>query len=353
MDFTFTEEQQMMAAALRELAADICAPDQLRAVFDGRDTQAQARWARLAEMGLFGVLASESDGGMGLADADFILLAEEAGRAALPEPLIEQAALAIPTLRELAALPQVASLLPQLAAGIARIAVVHPCNPFANVPPGVTHWLVCEPGAVRLLEAAAVTAIAEPSVDAGRRLFRLTAFAQDTQPLAAGSAADEIGARLLDRGALYAAAQCLGVADRMLTIAVEYAKERQQFGKPIGSYQAIKHHLASVAVRLEFARAVVYGAVAHAESLSPRTLATVSHAKLAAVAAADLAARTSIQVHGAMGYSWEVDLHFYMKRAWALAGSWGDHSFHSRRVQALVCTEAFALGPDQTFERTA
>jgi alkylation response protein AidB-like acyl-CoA dehydrogenase len=352
MDFTFTEEQQMMAAALRELAADICAPEHLRAVFDGRDTQAEARWARLAEMGLFGVLASESDGGLGLGDADFILLAEEAGRAALPEPLIEQAALAVPTLREVAA-AQVAMLLPQLASGSARIAVAHSRNPCANVPPGVTHWLVCDPGTVRLLEAASVTAVAEPSVDAGRRLFRPSAFAAGSAILAAGSAADEISARLLSRGALYSAAESIGVAERVLAIGVEYAKDREQFGKPIGSYQAIKHHLASVAVRLEFARAVVYAAVAHAGNLGPRSLAAISHAKLAAVAAAELAARTAIQVHGAMGYSWEVDLHFYMKRAWALAGAWGDHSFHARRIQGLVCAEAFALGPDQTFERTA
>ena len=353
MDFTFTEEQQMMAGALRELAADICAPDALRALYDGRDTQAEARWSRLAEMGLFGVLAAESDGGMDLRDGDFVLLAEEAGRAALPEPLVEQAGVAVPALREVAELPQVAALLPQLAAGAARIAVVHPSNPYANVPPGLTHWLACDPEAIYLLEASAVEAVAEPSVDAGRRLFRPAALAPGATPLARDTQARELAERLLNRGALYAAAQCLGVAERMLSISVEYAKERLQFGKPIGSYQAIKHHLASVAVKLEFARAVVYGAVAHVGDLGPRSLAAVSHAKLAAVDTAELAARTAIQVHGAMGYSWEVDLHFYMKRAWALAGAWGDHSFHARCVQALVCAEAFPLGPDQTFERTA
>jgi alkylation response protein AidB-like acyl-CoA dehydrogenase len=91
----------------------------------------------------------------------------------------------------------------------------------------------------------------------------------------------------------------------------------------------------------------------HVGDLGARSLAAVSHAKLAATDAADLAARTAIQVHGAMGYSWELDLHFYMKRAWALAGAWGDRSFHARCMQTLVCGEAFPLGPDQTFERTA
>ncbi|MBS0577937.1 MAG: acyl-CoA/acyl-ACP dehydrogenase [Proteobacteria bacterium] len=352
MDFTFTEEQQLMAGAFRELTADICAPEQLRALYDGRDTQAEARWARLAELGLFGVLAAEGDGGLGLADADFILLAEEAGHAALPEPLVEQAAVALPALGAHAGLPSVKALLPQLASGEARLALAHSRNPLANLPPAPTHWLLCESDAAYLIEAAGVDVIVEPSIDAGRRLGRPVVRAS-AAPLCRGAVARALGENVLSRAALYVAAQSLGVGARMLAISVAYAKEREQFGKPIGAYQAIKHHLASVAVKLEFARAVVYAAVAHVGRTGARSLAALSHAKLAAADAADLAARMAIQVHGAMGYSWEVDLHFYMKRAWALAGAWGDHSFHSRRLQGLVCEEAFALGPDQTFERTA
>jgi alkylation response protein AidB-like acyl-CoA dehydrogenase len=147
---------------------------------------------------------------------------------------------------------------------------------------------------------------------------------------------------------VFSAAQCLGLTERMLTLAADYARERVQFGKPIGSYQAVKHHLASVAVKLEFARPVVYAAVTRLEGIDARTEACASHAKLAAADAAELAARTAIQVHGAMGYSWELDLHFFMKRAWALAGAWGERGFHARRLQALVCSK-LALGPDQTF----
>jgi alkylation response protein AidB-like acyl-CoA dehydrogenase len=353
MDFTFSEEQRMMAGAFRELTADLCTPEALRALFEGRDTAAGERWKRLAELGLFGVLAPQKSGGMGLEAADFVLLAEEAGRAALPEPLSEQAALAVPALLELAAEPAAAALLPQLASGTARIAVTHPQNARANVPPGLTHWLLCAPEAVTLARAEEITAVAAVSVDAGRRLLEPHAPAGAGEILARGARAQAIGARLLNRGAVFSAAQCLGLAERMITLAAEYAKERVQFGKPIGSYQAIKHHLASVQVKLEFARPVVYAAVTRAADLDPRAAATASHAKLAAGDAAELAARTAIQVHGAMGYSWELDLHFYMKRAWALQGAWGDRSFHARRVQSLVCGGALALGPDQTFARTA
>jgi alkylation response protein AidB-like acyl-CoA dehydrogenase len=353
MDFTFSEEQRMMAAALRELSEDVCAPRRLRELFDGRDAGAEQRWTRLAEMGLFGVRAPEASGGLALQDADFILLAEESGRAALPEPLVEQAALAVPALAELIDEPAAAEVLPALAVGRARVAVTHPQNVRASVPPGVTHWLLCTADTTTLAQAGEVSAVATPSVDAGRRLFEPASVRGEAKTLARGTRARQVAARLLNRGAVFTAAQCLGLTERMLGLTAEYAKERTQFGKPIGAYQAIKHQLASVAVKLEFARPVVYAAVTRLEHDGPHADVAASHAKLAAVAAADLAARTGIQVHGAMGYSWEVDLHFYMKRAWALAGSWGDHNFHARRVQTLVCGGALALGPDQTFARTA
>ena len=108
-----------------------------------------------------------------------------------------------------------------------------------------------------------------------------------------------------------------------------------------------------MAVKLEFARPVVYAAVTRLADADARAEAAVSHAKLAAGDAAELAARTAMQVHGAMGYSWELDLHFYMKRAWALQGAWGERNLHARRLQALVCDGVLPLGPDQTFARTA
>lgn len=338
----------MMAAALRELTADLCTSQVLRDVFDGRDALAEERWQRLAQLGLFGVRAPAASGGLALADADFVLLAEEAGRAALPEPLTEQAALAVPALAELADVPAAAALLPSVASGEARIAIAHPDNPLVSVPPGLSHWLLCTPRGILLAAADAVPAPARTSVDAGRRLLEPQPAAVTGITLASGARATGVAARILNRGSVFSAAQCLGVSERMLTLAADYARERVQFGKPIGAYQAVKHHLASVAVKLEFARPVVYAAVTRLAHADARTAADASHAKLAAADAAELAARTAIQVHGAMGYSWELDLHFFMKRAWALAGAWGERSFHARRLQTLVCSQ-LALGPDQTF----
>lgn len=339
----------MMAGALRELTADLCAAERLRALFDGHDSASEERWQRLAELGLFAVLAPAGSGGLGLGDADFVLLAEEAGRAALPEPLTEQAAVAVPALAELSAAAAAARLLPRLASGAARIAVAHPQNPLTHAPPGLTHWLLCTPERIGLAEAGEVPALTRASVDAGRRLLEPSVGAAAGATLATGALAAAVCERVLNRGSVYGAAQCLGLTERMLGLAADYAKERVQFGKPIGSYQAIKHQLANVAVKLEFARPVVYAAVTRVAELDAHAQAAASHAKLAAGDAAEFAARTAIQVHGAMGYSWELDLHFFMKRAWALAGAWGDRSFHARRVQGLVCGARLALGPDQTF----
>jgi alkylation response protein AidB-like acyl-CoA dehydrogenase len=114
----------------------------------------------------------------------------------------------------------------------------------------------------------------------------------------------------------------------------------------------VKHQFASAQVKLEFARPVVYAAAAALEGPVERAQVAVSHAKLAAVAATDACARIAMQSHGAMGYSWEVDLHFYMKRGWALAGAWGDGNFHARRVQSALWSGVQPLVPDHTFSAT-
>jgi alkylation response protein AidB-like acyl-CoA dehydrogenase len=128
----------------------------------------------------------------------------------------------------------------------------------------------------------------------------------------------------------------------MVDMAVAYACEREQFGRPIGSFQAVKHRLADAQVALEFARPVVYrAAFSVADGASDREL-HVSHAKAAASEAASLAAKAALQVHGAIGYTWEMDLHFWMKRAWALDAVWGGGAWHRRRLARSLLGAAAA-----------
>jgi alkylation response protein AidB-like acyl-CoA dehydrogenase len=352
MDFTFTDEQRMMAAALRELLDDDCTPAHVRAAAERRAGSAEhaARWSKLAEMGLCGVLAPESAGGLGLSDIDFVLLAEEAGRAGLPELLIEHAGVAVPTLASLARAGRAADVLRKAASGEVRLALLHPMNPYALAPHECDFFLVAGEQGVQL-------------ADRDNLIFQLHASLDPLRPLASISST-RAGALLAtraeaatalelarERGAVYASAELLGLAAKLIAIAVEYTSQRQQFGKPIGSYQAVKHHLANAQVKLEFARPAVYAAAALLGDRTQRAQLLASHAKLAASEAADCAARTAIQVHGAMGYSWEVDLHFFAKRAWTLAGWYGDRNFHLRRVQDLVLSGRVPIGPGSTFDR--
>jgi alkylation response protein AidB-like acyl-CoA dehydrogenase len=130
---------------------------------------------------------------------------------------------------------------------------------------------------------------------------------------------------------------------------VDYAAQRKQFGKPIGAFQAVKHHLADVAVKIEFAKPVLYRAAYALQYGDPAAPVLVSHAKLACGDAAWMAARRSIQVHGAIGYTWEADLQMFMKRAWALDALWGDRSHHKARVAESILRDDARIGPGETF----
>jgi alkylation response protein AidB-like acyl-CoA dehydrogenase len=314
MDFRLTPDQIDLRDAVRGYLEAEHGPEVLRRL-DSGDGPDPAIWDGLVAMGMAGILVPAERGGLGLGLVEAALVAVELGRANVSEPLADTALIAAPLLD--------ADAQALIAAGGLKVALAHPVNP----------WIADADRADRILGGAAGAPL--ESVDPLRRLFA----AQDT--------GDTPG--LLDRAALISAAQMVGAAERMLALATDYAGQRVQFGQPIGKFQAIKHHLASVAVKVEFARPVVLRAAHALEHGHLPAALHVSHAKIAATDAAMLAAETAIQVHGAMGYTYEVDLHFWMKRVWALAGAWGDRSFHLRRVEAAVIDGGVAIGPAFTF----
>ena len=183
----------------------------------------------------------------------------------------------------------------------------------------------------------------QPSNDPSERIFSV-----DWQPgaetlVARDDEARKLEAAALDRGALACAAQQLGVAQRLVEMAVEYACQRKQFGKPIGSFQAIKHMLANVQVRLEYARPTVYRAAHSVARNSAHRAVDVSMAKSAASEVAQQAGKVALQVYGALGYTWEQDLHIWMRRAWSLEAAWGNGAWHRSRVaEAILDSDAVA-----------
>ena len=347
MDFTFTEDQLLFQESVRDFLLHEVTPERIRALWETETGRDDALWRQLAELGLTGVTVPEAHGGLGMSELDFVLLAQECGYVALPEPLVQTAMVSVPLLREIGG-DLATEWLPQVAAGEARVVVGLQENLVVE-DAHVADLLLLQQGD-RLVAATAgqVSLRRNESVDPSRRLFAVDTAA-GASVVAAGAAARSLAAGALNRGALACAAQALGLAQRMIDLSVRYTSEREQFGKPVGSFQAVKHLMANVAVRLEYARAPTHRAayaIARGQALAAHA---VSHAKLVACEAANLAAKNSHQVHGAMGYTWEVDLHIFMKKAWALANSWGDAGFHKARVAGHIFKAGAALGAGATF----
>jgi len=299
MRFAFTDDQLAFRDAVRELLEKECTPAHVRAAWTNDTGRVPGLWDKLAEMGVVGMLVPEAKGGLGLSLVDLVLILEETGRCALPEPIVESAAFGLPFLDR---------------ADIV-VSVAHSLVPWADT----VDVIITNAGQFR---REAVELVAHTSVDGARRLFEVQGTPQplDGQPLWDS----------FTRAVIGTAAQQCGLAQRMLDLSAEYAKERRQFGVPIGSFQAVKHHLANARIALEFARPLVYRAAA---TLDP---AHASMAKAKADEAALVTAKAALQCHGAIGYTTEYDLHLYMKRSWALARSSGDRRLHLDRVANAI-----------------
>jgi len=337
MDFAFTEDQRAITEAARDMLAGTCQPSDLRKLHESGEALDAARWRTILEMGLVGMLAPEDAGGLGLGLVDLAGIAEAAGYVALPEPLIDQAGIAIPLL---ASLDDDRGWLERAIAG-EIVAIGHLANPFVANAGIAAALLLDHEGEVHLVERGAVALTRQESFDPFRRLFRV-----DWTPSSATRVAGSWG-DTADRGALLAAAQMIGLGQRAIDMAVAYARERQQFGKPIGTYQAVKHLCATAQVKVEFARPVVHTAAAEFDCKNLAARARLAHAKIAAGEAADLATRSAVQVHGAMGMTWEVELHYFLKRAQALNYAWGTRAGHMATVIERIRT--LPTGADRTF----
>lgn len=309
MEFLLTDDQLSLKEGVKDYLTGTHGPEVLRKL-DGEGNRDPLIWQGLVEMGLPGLLVPEESGGLGMKLMDAALIAAECGRACLAEPLVDTACVAVPWMLancETADMEAIAS-------GEKTISLAHTIN----------GWVADGDGAPL------------KSVDPMRNLTALPAEPNDDP-------------HLLNLGALMAAAQLVGLAEAMLDQAVDYAKNRNQFGQPIGAFQAVKHHLASATVALEFAKPVVWRAAQAMDDNIDSAPIHVSHAKITAGDAALQMAETAIQVHGAMGYTYEVDLHFWMKRSWALIGAWGSRAFHVKRVDDAVIGGSLDIGPAQTF----
>ncbi|MEE8427986.1 MAG: acyl-CoA dehydrogenase family protein [Gammaproteobacteria bacterium] len=352
MDFTFTEDQLALQDSVRRFLQAEVTPEWIRKRWENGPVEDDALWQKMMELGLTTLLVPEDQDGVGLSEIDFVLLAEECGRVALPGTLVENALVAVPLLASLAGdNAQCAEILAAVATGEQRVAIRHSLNPFVE-DADFADWLLVQKGDKVYLKGKHKVSLTEhKSLDPSRRLFQIDCQPETGELLCEGEEGEDLWRAVVNRGALAVAAQLLGVAQAQLDLAVQYSSNRQQFGKPIGSFQAVKHLLANCAVKIDFARTPVYRSAYTVSKVPVRADIAVSHGKIAAAEAALLSAKNAIQVHGAMGYTWECDLQIWMKHAWALDKAWGDAGFHKNRIHKWLLNERSLIGAGNTFGR--
>ena len=323
MRFTLSTEQQDFAASLRRLLTDAKTPDVIRAWGAGDHETGTALLRRLADAGVTALAIDDEFGGLGAHPVDLAVSFVELGRAGVPGPLVESAA-ALPAL--LQALPDrspAQKWLPGIADGSTTASLV--------LPPAVPRALdgdiadvvfaVTDSG----VHTATITDLVV-SVDRARRLFDVSAAD------ALADSATDAANRAFDHGALACAAQLLGAGEAVLDRSTDYVRNRVQFGRAIGQFQAIKHHLADAKVALDMAAPLLFGAAVAIAADSPTAARDVSAAKVACGDAAYLASREALQVHGAIGYTAEYDLSLWLTKIRALVTAWGTPAVHRSRI---------------------
>lgn len=321
MKFDLDQEQRDFAASIDAALGAADVPGAVRAWSQGDAERGRQVWNQLAELGVTALAVPEEFDGIGAHPVDVVLAIEALGRWCVPGPVVESIAVA-PIL--LAGSPDAGTQLAGLAAGeLIATAALPPHTPRALDAQAADLVLLAENGTASIAQAGTRHA----SVDPSRALFDVTAT---------GAAWDTDTARAYAMGALATAAQLIGAGQAMLNTAVDYAKQRTQFGRVIGGYQAIKHKLADVHIALELARPLVYGAALSFADNSSDTARDVSAAKVAASDAALLAAHSALQTHGAIGFTSECDLSLWLLRVQALRPAWGDPTAHRRRVLEAI-----------------
>ncbi len=333
MNFDLTEDQYALRDAAREFFAGESSPAHVRAMWTQETGRSPALWRQLAELGVVGLTVPEEHGGLGQDEVDLVLLLEEVGYAALPEPLLETAAIGVPLLREAGTETQQKEWLPRIAAGEAVVTVQLADAPLVVDAHIADLLLVEDDGELHAVPRDRFSATAQPSMDGARRLFTVEADTSEATRMAGGASEAE---RAYDRGAAGTAAVLNGIGRRLLDMSVAYAQERYQFGRPIGSFQAIKHKLAEALLVVETSRAATwYAAYAIASDADDRSAAT-SVAKSYAADAEAKANREALQVHGGIGFTWEHDLHLWLKRGKALEQAYGSPTTHRARLAAAL-----------------
>jgi alkylation response protein AidB-like acyl-CoA dehydrogenase len=386
MDFDFTQEQVMLRNLTREFFTRESTPRAVRSMMDDPRGFSEATWQQMAEMGLQGLAIDAGYGGQGLGVVELALVLDEMGRAAYPGPFFATVVLAAGTIAASGQESQMARYLPDIAAGRTRatLALIEDALSWAAsgvklraerrgaefVLSGVKRFVPF----AHVADLILVVARTSDSSEDGTTVFAISSDAAGvsqtpnvemdrTNPTSTVTLRDvavdadavigevdrgwEIIGPVLERAGVAAAAEMLGAARRCMEMSVEYAKVRQQFGQPIGMFQAIKHACAEMLLEVENSHAATYYAAWAQDAHSPDASLAASAAKAYVGDASRKVCGSSIQVHGGIGFTWEYDLHLYFKRAKHFEPLYGDADFHRERALQLTLARSAAADPQQ------
>lgn len=377
MDLEFSDEEAALRDNVRAVLAGICPPATVRSVFDGADVPVEL-WGRMVDLGWPALAIDEVYGGLGLGFVESVLVAEELGRSVVPCPLLATSTQFAPAVRELGDDAAAARFLPLVADGartgtlaVAETGRWAPDAVRATARPDGDRWvldgaksavmdgatadeiIVIARGDAGLgafvVAGADVTAAPRTSLDptmptADVRLDGVTVTG-DRVLAAPGTVDIELAIeRVLEESTVAIAAMTAGACRMIFEATVEYAKVREQYGRPIGSFQALKHRIVEMYFALERATALVYyAALAIAEDASDRAIAAAA-AKAASGDCQRLLAEDGLQLHGGIGYTWEHDLHFLLKRAKAGDAMFGNAVAHRAKLVKLLAISATDSG---------
>ena len=345
MNFIFTEDQMQFKDAIKSFLTDECTPKSIREGWDAKKSFNLDRWQSLFELGVLNSNLPEDKDGLGMNQVTLALMVEEIGYAGLPEPAAEQTFL----------VNDLISILPKniskaiedsFDAGAKFISLAHPSAPnplFLNESAGL---ILFDDSECKFITKDDMDFEMIPSNDPSREIYKINSI---KNAISSTENFEELNSAVSARGALMTAALLIGLAQKMIDLSSAYALDRTQFGKPIGSFQAVKHMLADVAVRIEFAKPAVYRAAYSLSENNPKSALHCAHAKLMSAQAAELACKNSIQVHGAMGYTWEMDLHIYMRKAWSMMACWGNEDKQQDIIFKTLSSSSEELGVLYTF----
>jgi alkylation response protein AidB-like acyl-CoA dehydrogenase len=377
MNFGFNEEQELLRSTARKFFDNECASETVRKLMDGPEGMTPDLWKKIAEQGWTGLIFADEHGGMGLGFVDLVVLMEEMGRAVVPGPFFSTVLLGGLAIREAGTDAQKKTWLPKIASGEARatlawmepsadlgargitlqaaakgagftlngiklfvhdahtadvIVVAARTSSGQNPEDGVSLFLVPK-------GAPGVSVTLLPTMDQTRKLCEVglkdVVLGAEALMGQAGSGWAPL-ARVIDRATVALCAEMCGGAQKVLDMTVEYAKIRQAFGRPIGSYQGVKHKAADMLVDVENSKSITYYAAWAMDEGVPEGQLAVSMAKAYVSDAYRRVSGAGIQLHGGIGFTWEHDLHLYFKRAKGSEFTFGDATWHRERVAQLV-----------------